>query len=64
MKGYSVKASPALERVIIEFQLARNANIGPSELAKMSKKKVYQFYTIMQEVMKQEEKEIKKASKT
>ena len=60
MKGYSVKASPALERVIIEFQLARNANISPSELDKLSKKKVYQLYTIMKEVIKQEAKEIKK----
>lgn len=62
MRGQAV-VDPVLEHTIIEFQLARNVNISPSELAKMPKKKVYQFYTLMKEVMKKEAEEIKRASK-
>lgn len=64
MKGHpTMVVDPVLERAIIEFQLARNVHIPPSELARMSKKKVMILYKIMQEVLKQEAEEIRKGSK-
>jgi hypothetical protein len=62
MKG-QVYPGPALERTFVEFMLAKHAHIPPSELAHLSQKKVMQFYTILKVYLKEEEKEIRRATK-